>query len=62
MATYTHAKNLAQFVFMYKSFTAIMKELQGSRQQYHSFVSAFICGYIIFGNYNKVNEQVSGKV
>ena len=36
-----------------------MEKLQSQRLQIHSFIAAFIGGYFIWGNYNKVNEQVS---
>ena len=34
-------------------------QMWGKPEQIHSFVAAFIGGYLVFGNYNKVNEQVS---
>ena len=58
-ATYTHSKNLALFVFIYKSLTSLMASMESKPQQYHSFLSAFIGGYFVFGKYNKINEQVS---
>ena len=57
-ATFTHSKNLASFVFTYKALTTLMREMEGKPEQYHSFIAAFIGGYLIFGKYNKVNEQV----
>lgn len=57
-ATFTHSKNLALFVTLYKSLTSILASLESKSQQYHSLLSAFIGGYLIFGTYNKVNEQV----
>ena len=57
-ATFTHSKNLASFVFTYKALTTLMMEIEGKASQYHSFIAAFIGGYIVFGKYNKVNEQV----
>ena len=35
-----------------------MEYLQTEKSQVHSFVAAFLGGYLIWGNYNKVNEQV----
>ena len=58
-ATYTHSSNLAKFVFLYKALCAVLAEIQAGPKQYHSFVAAFIGGYLVFGKYNKVNEQVS---
>ena len=57
-ATYTHSKNLACFVCSYKALTEILAHVQSKRHQYQSFISAFLAGYLIFGKYNKVNEQV----
>ena len=58
-ATFTHSKNLAVFVFIYKSLTNLMAHLLSEKSQWHSFVAAFLGGYVVFGKYNKVNEQVS---
>lgn len=58
-ATFTHSKNLASFVFIYKSVTSLLDKVQGNKYQFHSFVAAFIGGYIVFGKYNKINEQVN---
>lgn len=57
-ATFTHSKNLAAFVFLYKSLTNLMHYVQTEKSQLHSFIAAFIGGYLVFGKYNKVNEQV----
>lgn len=58
-ATYTHSRNLALFVFGYKGLTTILAWLQAEKLQAHSFMAAFVTGYLVFGRYNKVNEQVS---
>ena len=58
-ATYTHAKNLACFVLTYKALCGLLREVQGKPSQLHSFLAAFIGGYLVFGKYNKINEQVS---
>ena len=58
-ATYTHSRNLASFIVAYKALTLLMRWFDGKVLQYHSFVAAFIGGFVIFGRYNKVNEQVS---
>lgn len=57
-ATFTHSKNLACFVFTYKTLTNLMAWCETHEKQYQSFIAAFIGGYIVFGRYNKVNEQV----
>ncbi|KAL4225781.1 Peroxisomal membrane protein 4 [Mactra antiquata] len=58
-ATFTHSKNLAAFVFLYKSLTGLLHHLRSEKSQIHSFIAAFIGGYIVFGKYNKVNEQIN---
>ncbi|CAH1785331.1 unnamed protein product [Owenia fusiformis] len=58
-ATWTHSRNLASFVFLYKTMTSILTWLEEKPEQYHSFFAAFIGGYYVFGNYNKVNEQIN---
>lgn len=60
-ATFTHSKNLACFVFVYKTLTNLMAWFETHEKQYQSFIAAFIGGYFVFGKYNKVNEQVCKK-
>jgi len=57
-ATYTHAKNLASFLFIYKSLTALFHHLRLHKEQWHSFVAAFIGGYFVFGDNNPINNQI----
>lgn len=61
-ATFTHSKNLACFVFVYKTLTNLMAWFETHEKQYQSFIAAFIGGYLVFGKYNKVNEQVCKKM
>ncbi|KAL8584828.1 hypothetical protein ACOMHN_037533 [Nucella lapillus] len=60
-ATVTHSKNLALFVFLYKSMSSGMGALQSTPEakHLHTLLAAFIGGYLIFGKYNKVNEQIN---
>lgn len=58
-ATFTHASNLAKFVFLYKTLTKLLAHIFNGRSQWHSFSAAFITGYIVFGQFNKVNEQIN---
>ncbi|ESO97467.1 hypothetical protein LOTGIDRAFT_159501 [Lottia gigantea] len=58
-ATYTHSKNLGLFVLAYKTLTLLMQFAQNEKYKPQSFVAAFIAGYVIFGRYNKVNEQIN---
>jgi hypothetical protein len=61
-ATLTHSKNLAAFVVTYKVLSLLMREFDGQTRQYHAFISALIGGYLVFGKYNKINEQVGKTV
>ena len=58
-ATYTHAKNLASLVFLYKGLSGLLRWLHRTKHPLHAVISGFISGYFVFGKYNKVNEQVS---
>ncbi|XP_064635305.1 peroxisomal membrane protein 4-like [Lineus longissimus] len=58
-ATFTHSKNLASFVFTYKTLSLLMQWLQREKSQIHAFIAAFIGGWLVFGQYNKVNEQIN---
>ena len=58
MLTRMHAFNLGKFVFGYKLGLAFLQKLQQHYQPWHSFVSAFIIGYFVFGENNGVNTQV----
>ncbi|XP_071484850.1 peroxisomal membrane protein 4-like [Diadema setosum] len=58
-ATYTHSKNLASFVFLYKSLLVIMRRLEGKPAGAHSLLAGFVGGYLIFGENNKVNSQIN---
>ncbi|CAD5219005.1 unnamed protein product [Bursaphelenchus okinawaensis] len=57
--TKTHAWNLGRFVFGYKLLLAVLKKLEGEKNQLHSFVAAFSVGYLIFGKENGVNTQIN---
>jgi len=57
-ATLTHSKNLASFVLTYKVLSLLLREFDGQTRQYHAFIAALIGGYLVFGKYNKINEQV----
>ncbi|KAM9590085.1 peroxisomal membrane protein 4 isoform 1-T1 [Trichechus inunguis] len=58
-STYTHSRNLAYFVFTYKGLCALQSHVQGKTYQVHSFLAAFIGGFLIFGDYNNINSQIS---
>ena len=57
-ATFQHAKNLAFLSTMYKTLLLILRKLQGRTLPIHNFIGAFVAGYFVFGENNKVNMQV----
>ncbi|XP_078508401.1 peroxisomal membrane protein 4 [Lissotriton helveticus] len=59
LATYTHSRNLAYFVFTYKGLLAFQKYLQGERLQIHSFLAACVGGWLVFGENNQINSQIN---
>ncbi|XP_004612621.1 peroxisomal membrane protein 4 [Sorex araneus] len=58
-ATYIHSRNLACFVFIYKSLCALQLKAQGQTYQAHSFLAAIIGGILVFGENNNINSQIS---
>ena len=58
LATFTHAKNLAHFVIIYKSVLYLFKMLMREIKQYHTVLAACLGGYFVFGKKNSINEQV----
>ena len=57
-ATFQHAKNLAFLTTIYKTILLILQKLQGRTLPVHNFIGAFVAGYFVFGENNKVNMQV----
>lgn len=58
-ATYTHSRNLAYFVFIYKGLMALQSQLLGEKIPFHSFLAACIGGWLVFGENNPINSQVN---
>lgn len=58
-ATYTHSRNLACFVFIYKGLCALQSHVQGETYQAHSFLAAVIGSYLVFRDNNAINSQIS---
>ncbi|KAK2722051.1 hypothetical protein QYM36_002561 [Artemia franciscana] len=56
-ATIQHSRNLAFFVTIYKTITKLLHFLAGEKEKRHSFVAAFIGGYLVFGENNRINQQ-----
>ncbi|CAG8798790.1 14728_t:CDS:2, partial [Dentiscutata erythropus] len=58
-ATIQHSKNLAFFVTIYKTLMYLQKKINGDVEQNgHSFIAGLIGGYIVFGDNNRVNQQI----
>ncbi|VDM58531.1 unnamed protein product [Angiostrongylus costaricensis] len=50
--TRIHAMNLAKFAFSYKLLHGFLRRIEGKTYEWHSFISAFIVGYMVFGENN----------
>lgn len=59
-ATYTHSRNLAYFVSIYKGLQALQVKIQGKSLQSQSFLAACLGGWLVFGDNNNINSQVRG--
>jgi len=57
-ATFNHSKNLAFFVFIYKSIMLLLKLARGKQETLHPAISGLIGGYIVFGEDNPINNQI----
>lgn len=58
-ATYTHSRNLAYFVFIYKGLQALQVKIQGKSLQSQSFLAACLGGWLVFGDNNNINSQIN---
>ncbi|GAB1609109.1 peroxisomal membrane protein 4-like [Argonauta hians] len=58
-ATYTHGKNLALYNVIHKSIMYVLEWFSKKRRPSHLFAAGVVAGYFVFGNYNKVNEQIN---
>ncbi|KAK9237567.1 Tim17/Tim22/Tim23/Pmp24 family-domain-containing protein [Lipomyces kononenkoae] len=59
-ATREHARNLATFVFIYKSTLFVLKTTNGKEQDIDTFIAGLLGGYFVFGRGGKssVNQQI----
>ncbi|KAK9374712.1 Tim17/Tim22/Tim23/Pmp24 family-domain-containing protein [Lipomyces chichibuensis] len=59
-ATREHARNLATFVFIYKSTLYVLKSTNGKEQDIDTFIAGLLGGYVVFGRGGKssVNQQI----
>lgn len=60
-ATFLHARGLAFLNLTYKSICLLLERLtsEAKRRPEHVLLAGGIAGYIVFGKYNKINEQVN---
>ncbi|ESO10930.1 hypothetical protein HELRODRAFT_71941 [Helobdella robusta] len=61
-ATYTHSRNLASYVAIYKIISIFLQRfniLQNSKYGVNHFLAAVIGGFCVFGQENKINEQIN---
>jgi len=58
-ATYTHSKNLAMFVGIYKALVCLLRHLRQEESGINAFLAGCIGGVLIFGDYNPVNSQIN---
>lgn len=59
-ATYQHARNLGQFTFVYKLLNLILRRAStGKKEPWQVFISAFTAGYLVFGENNAINMQIT---
>ncbi len=60
-ATKQHALNLFKFVSLYKAITIFLRNTNGGKpRSIDSFIGGLAGGWVVFGERNAVNEQVSG--
>ncbi|KAK9368365.1 Tim17/Tim22/Tim23/Pmp24 family-domain-containing protein [Lipomyces kononenkoae] len=59
-ATREHARNLATFVFIYKSTLYVLKSANGKEHDIDTFIAGLLGGYVVFGRGGKssVNQQI----
>ncbi|KAH7721912.1 Protein F18F11.1 [Aphelenchoides avenae] len=57
--TKIHALNLGRFVFGYKVLMGLLQQYSTKYRHWHPFVSAFLNGYLVFGEENGVNTQIN---
>jgi peroxisomal membrane protein 4 len=59
-ATKTHALNLAKFVSLYKTLLLLQKRANGGKERsWDTFIAGMLGGYVVFGERNAINEQVT---
>nr|XP_002126961.1 peroxisomal membrane protein 4-like [Ciona intestinalis] len=62
-ATYQHARNLAQFTFLYKLLTTTLSKTSSKpsvgKNPLHVIPAAAFAGYLVFGEKNPINMQIN---
>eukprot|EP00179_Madagascaria_erythrocladioides_P018200 CAMPEP_0198331868 /NCGR_PEP_ID=MMETSP1450-20131203/17889_1 /TAXON_ID=753684 ORGANISM="Madagascaria erythrocladiodes, Strain CCMP3234" /NCGR_SAMPLE_ID=MMETSP1450 /ASSEMBLY_ACC=CAM_ASM_001115 /LENGTH=211 /DNA_ID=CAMNT_0044036285 /DNA_START=63 /DNA_END=695 /DNA_ORIENTATION=+ len=58
--TYQHARNLATFVFLYKSLLEALRAAHGGKERsVDAAVAGAVGGWYVFGEYSSVNNQIN---
>ena len=57
-ATYQHARNLAILTALYKLLNLVLLYVRGCSSPLQQAMAGAVCGYLIFGDDNKINMQV----
>ena len=57
--TYAHAKNLFQFVGIYKTLLVLMKMIFKQNVPLHSMLAGAMGGWVVFGENTSVNQQIN---
>jgi len=58
-ATWTHSRNLAVYVAIYKAVACLMRNARGVEGPLNSLVGGAIGGALVFGAQNPVNQQIN---
>ncbi|KAI8804971.1 Tim17/Tim22/Tim23/Pmp24 family-domain-containing protein, partial [Cladochytrium replicatum] len=59
-ATFTHSRNLAYFVTIYKTVLVVLKRARGGKEHHvDPFLAGLVGGYIVFGEDTNINNQVN---
>ncbi|KAI8815067.1 Tim17/Tim22/Tim23/Pmp24 family-domain-containing protein [Cladochytrium replicatum] len=58
-ATFTHSRNLAYFVTIYKTVLVVLKRARGGKEHHADpFLAGLVGGYIVFGEDTNINNQI----
>jgi peroxisomal membrane protein 4 len=58
-ATFTHSRNLAKFVAIYKTLLCVFRHLRQRDSGINALLAGAIGGYMVFGEFNPINSQIN---